>query len=61
VGREAREAVGTQGMDIFETEISQRIAYVEALISGNSVLEYAPRSEAAIEIMNLCEEVIRFR
>jgi chromosome partitioning protein len=59
VGREARDAMETYGMAVFETEISQRIAFVEAMISGLSVLEYARKSEAAGEIMNLCEEVIR--
>jgi chromosome partitioning protein len=57
VGREAREAMETYDLDVFDTEISQRIAYVEAMISGLSVLEYAPRSEAAGEIRRLCEEV----
>jgi chromosome partitioning protein len=58
VGREAREAMETYDLDVFETEISQRIAYVEAMISGLPVLEYAPRSEAAEEIRRLCKEVI---
>lgn len=59
IGREAREAVDTYGMDVFETEIGQRVAYVEAMIAGLSVIEYAPQSEAAAEIMRLCEEIIR--
>ena len=58
VGREAREALETYGMDMFESEISQRVAFVEAMISGRSVLDYAPRSEAAAEIRRLCEEII---
>jgi len=58
VGREAREAMETYNMPVFETEISQRIAYVEAMIAGRSVLEYAPRSEAAHEVISLCNEII---
>ncbi len=58
VGREAREALETYGMDLFASEISQRVAFVEAMISGQSVLDYAPRSEAAAEIRRLCEEII---
>ncbi len=59
VGREAREAIETYGIEIFESEISQRIAYVEAMISGLSVLQSAPGSEAALEVRSLCEEVYR--
>jgi len=58
VGREAREALETYGVDMFESEISQRVAFVEAMISGRSVLDHAPRSEAAAEIRRLCEEII---
>lgn len=58
VGREAREALKSYRMSIFKTEIANRIAYVEALISGLSVLQYAPRSEAAAEIKALCEEIL---
>jgi len=59
VGREAREAVESYGMEVFKTEIGQRVAYVEAMTSGLSVLEYAPQSEAAAEILRLCEEIIQ--
>jgi chromosome partitioning protein len=58
VGREAREAVQTYGMDVFETEIYQRVAYIEAMVSGLSVIEYTPHSEAAAEITSLCEEIL---
>lgn len=57
IGREAREAMEIYELGIFETEISQRIAYVQSLISGVSVLQYAPNSEASNEIQNLCEEI----
>ena len=57
LGREAREAMEINELGIFETEISQRIAYVQSLISGVSVLQYAPNSEASNEIQKLCEEI----
>jgi len=44
---------------VFETEISQRIAYVESMIAGVSVFQYASKSEASKEIENLCEEIIQ--
>jgi len=59
LAREAREATETYEMEVFQTEISQRIAFVEAMISGLSVLQYAPNSKAASEIESLCEEVVQ--
>jgi chromosome partitioning protein len=59
VGREAREAVNILGLDIVPVEISQRIAYVEAMASGLSVLHYAPTSKAAAEVNALCDFIIK--
>jgi len=59
MGREARDTLETYKMAIFRTQICQRIAYVEALIAGLSVLEYAPDSEAASEIKSLCSELVK--
>ena len=58
IGREARQALESYGLDIFDTEICQRIAHVEAIIAGLSVIQYQPRSEAANEIRSFCMEVI---
>ena len=58
VGRGARDALDVFEMAIFQTELCQRIAYVEAMIAGVSVLQYAPVSKAAAEIQDLCLEVI---
>jgi len=55
---EARDALDSYGLEIFKTEISQRIAYVEAIVSGVSVLKYSPNSVAAREIRNLCDEIL---
>jgi chromosome partitioning protein len=59
VGKEARDAMETYNVALFDTEISQRIAYVEAMISGLFVEQFAPNSEAAREMDCLCEEIIR--
>ncbi len=59
LGREGREAIAALEMDLFKTEISQRIAYVESMIAGVSVFQYAPKSEASKEIDELCEEIIQ--
>jgi chromosome partitioning protein len=58
IGREVREALELYGMDVFQTEINQRIAYVEAMIAGLPVTAYAPGSEASQEIKSLCAEII---
>jgi len=57
-GREAREALQTYKMGVLKTEISQRIAYVKAMIAGVPVLVYAPNSEATKEILSLCNEIL---
>ena len=58
VGREVREALENYQMDIFQTEIHQRIAYVEAMIAGMPVMAYVPQSEAGQEIKSLCAELL---
>jgi chromosome partitioning protein len=57
VAREVREALESHGFKVFNAEISQRIAFVESMIAGLTVLQYASRSEAAQEIRNLCQEI----
>ena len=58
LGREARETMGVFDTDIFETELCQRVAYIEAMNAGVSVMQYAPNSKAAGEIENLGQEII---
>jgi chromosome partitioning protein len=60
LGREARDAVGRFNVDVLPVEINQRIAYVEAMVAGLSVLQYAPISKAAAEIFALYEHIIEF-
>jgi chromosome partitioning protein len=58
VGREVREALEEFGVPVFNTELCQRIAYVDAMKYGVSVMHYAPGSKAAGEIESLCEEIL---
>jgi chromosome partitioning protein len=58
LGKEAREAMISYDLDIFSTELSQRIVFVEAMIAGLSVLKFAPNSIAADEIRSLCDEIV---
>ncbi len=57
IGREAKEALKSYGIDIFNTEISQRVAYIEAMLSGLSVVQYQPKSQASNEIKSLYQEI----
>ena len=58
IGREARETLKGFQMNVFDTELCQRVAFIDAMASGVSVMQYAPHSKAAIEIERLCEEII---
>jgi chromosome partitioning protein len=58
IGNEARQALETYGLDIFQTEICQRIAHVEAMIAGLAVIQYQPKGDAADEIKRFCKEIL---
>ncbi len=58
IGRDSREAMEEFQMDVFNTELCQRVAFIDAMTSGVSVMQYAPHSKAAGEIERLCEEII---
>ncbi len=58
VGRDAREAIEVFDMDIFQTELCQRVAFIDAMTSGVSVMQYAPTSKAANEIERLTVEIM---
>jgi chromosome partitioning protein len=57
VGREARDSLGVFDMDILGSELCQRVAYIDAMTSGVSVMQYAPNSKAANEVESLCDEI----
>jgi chromosome partitioning protein len=56
--REARESLASYGIPIFKTEIGHRIDFVRAMVEGLPILKYAPHSYAAMEIENLCKEIL---
>ena len=65
LGRTAKEGALAMFMDqgieisILETEIHDRTAFAEAPASGQTVVEFAPSSKAAEEILSLTKEVIK--
>jgi chromosome partitioning protein len=58
VGRDARDSLDVFDTDILDSELCQRVAYINAMTSGVSVMQYAPQSKAADEIEQLCDELI---
>jgi chromosome partitioning protein len=58
VGREMRQALDKFDTPVFETELCQRVAYIDAMKYGVSVMQFAPGSKAAGEIEQWSQEVI---
>jgi chromosome partitioning protein len=59
VGRDARQALEYYDMGVLNTEIYHRIVYVNALINGETVMSFAPMSDASKEILSLKKEVLK--
>ena len=58
-GGEIRQALKVFETGIFETELCQRVAYVDAMKYGVSVMQFAPGSKAAQEVEQLCGEITK--
>ena len=58
IGKEAHEALKNYRLKVFETEIYQRIAFVDAMNSGDAVIHFAPSSKAASEVRQLAKELL---
>lgn len=64
LGRSAKDGAIAMFMDqgieisVLDTEIHDRTAFAEAPASGQTVVEFAPSSKAASEILSLTKEVI---
>jgi len=57
IGRQARDLLAEFNLDILDSELCQRVAFIDAMSSGVSVMQYAPGSKAANEVENLCDEI----
>lgn len=57
LGRSARAVLQTSGLPVLATELTYRVAYQEALATGQGVTTYAPRDAAAREMHNLFAEL----
>lgn len=56
-GSEIRQALKVFETKIFATELCQRVAYVDAMKHGVSVMQFDSRSKATREIERLCDEI----
>jgi len=59
IGRDVREALATLGLPIMRSDISQRVAFAEAVATGQTVADIAPDSLGAREIDALASELVR--
>jgi chromosome partitioning protein len=57
IGREVGDALKDYPFEVFETAITQRIVFAESAAAGHSVLEFAPKGPAALEIKALVKEI----
>ncbi len=59
LANEVRSAVKVLGFPVLNSEISQRVAFCESPINGQSIIEYTPKSVAAEEFISLAKEIIK--
>jgi chromosome partitioning protein len=57
LSKEIRDLVKELDVDMFETQISHKMAYIEALSNGTTVIDYRPKGKAAEEIKSLANEI----
>lgn len=57
LGRESHAAMGQFPFPVIRTAICQRVAFIECLVAGMSVLQYDPSGEAAKECRDLVKEI----
>jgi chromosome partitioning protein len=59
LGKAARKVLEATGLPVLETELGSRIAYQEALASGQGITTYAARDAGTREIFDLLDELGR--
>ena len=57
IGREAVAEIRRLGYPTFDTTIHSLVAYEEAMAAGMSIVEYAARSKASVELQDLYREL----
>jgi chromosome partitioning protein len=59
LGRAARKVLESTGLPVLDTELGSRVAYQEALASGQGITTYAPRDAGTREVFDLLDELGR--
>ena len=59
LGTKIRETLKPYGADVFKTELSNRMDYINSISKGLAVCEAAPKSKAAKEITSFCDEIFK--
>ena len=54
----ARHAIGELDVEILEATIATRVAFGEATLAGQGVVDYAPDSEAARELRRMTKALL---
>ena len=59
LARDVVESLQELRLPVLKARLSQRVAYVEAIAAGETVLEYEPRGKAAVEVTDLGKELMK--
>lgn len=60
IGRDVAEALSGYQLPVLSSEVCQRVSFAESAATGQTVLEIAPESAAAREIIALAHEIEEF-
>jgi len=60
LSKEVQKGLGAFGLPVLKAALSQRVAFAEAMISGQTVQDYQRNSKAAKEAEKLTKEVLRW-
>jgi chromosome partitioning protein len=59
IGRDLEHTLKEMGFPVLQAQTFQRIAYADAITAGKTIFEYASKSVASKEIMNIKNEIER--
>lgn len=60
IGRQVREMVENTGMQVFDADIENRVAFAESMTMGLTVFEWGADKKAMAEIETLTEELVNY-
>lgn len=58
VSQATNEVLKDSGLDVFEVKLGRRVAFAEATMNGQGVIDYAPNSVAAREVREFTQAVL---